>query len=148
MQDLRNSESNPRELSPAALAFIGDGVFELLARELVLKNGTIPAHKMHRLAVQKVCAKAQAKAFSQLLPVLNEEEMRILKRGRNANSAHVPKNCSVMEYRKATAVEALFGYLYLKGEIPRMIELFGMIEDSREAKHAEERKIKLQGDSP
>ena len=148
MQDLKNSESNPRELSPAALAFIGDGVFELLARERVMKNGLMPAHKMHRMAVQKVCAKAQAKAFTALLPVLNEEEMRILKRGRNSNTTHAPKNCPVMEYRKATAVEALFGYLYLKGDIARIIELFMVIEDSREAHHAEERKTKLQGNGP
>ena len=143
MQNLKTFEGNPREFGPAALAFIGDGVFELLAREQVLKNGAMPAHKMHRLAVQKVCAPAQAKAFSRLLPVLNEEELSILKRGRNSNAANVPKNCSVVEYRKATAVESLFGYLYLKGDIPRIIELFEVIEDSREAEHAEERKDKL-----
>jgi len=134
MHDLKDSGTDPRELSPAALAFIGDGVFELLAREWILKNGPMPAHKLHGLAVKMVCAKAQSGAFSALLPVLNEEELSILKRGRNANTARIPKNCSVGEYRKATAVESLFGYLYLKGEILRITELFEVIEDSREDK--------------
>lgn len=133
MEDLKLFETDPRALSPAALAFIGDGVFELLVRERLLKNGAMPAHKLHRLAVQRVCAAAQARAFSTISPALSEGEMSILKRGRNANAARIPKSCSPEEYRKATAVESLFGYLYLKGEMGRIAELFSMIDGDQGA---------------
>ena len=133
MQDFNLSKTDPRSLSPAALAFIGDGVFELLARGRILEKGSMPAHKLHGLSVQRVCASAQALAYLVIEPALNQEELNILKRGRNANTPRVPKSCSPEEYRKATAVEALFGYLYLKGELKRAAELFSIIEENREA---------------
>lgn len=128
MQDLKLTPSDPRELSPVALAFIGDGVFELLVRERLLGHGSMPANKLHKLAVKKVCASSQARCYQALEGALNEDEASILKRGRNANTSRVPKSCTPEEYRKATAIEALFGYLYLKGDLARIAELFKLID--------------------
>lgn len=130
MQDMKSTEIDPRGLSPVALAFIGDGVFELLVRERLIERGSMPAHKLHRLAVKKVCASSQASCYDALEAVLSEEESSILKRGRNAHTSRVPKSCTPEEYRKATAIEALFGYLYLKGGMERIAELFKLVDDS------------------
>jgi ribonuclease-3 family protein len=111
------------------LAFIGDGVYELLVRERLLGSGSMPANKLHALSVRRVCASAQAKAYTGLEEVLTGEEADILRRGRNANTTKVPKSCTPDEYRKATALEALFGYLYLCGRVERITELYGMISD-------------------
>ena len=113
-----------------ALAFIGDGVFELLVRERLLQNGTLPAHKLHRLAVRKVKASAQAQSYDALAAILNEQELSILKRGRNAHISNVPKSCTPEEYHKATGIESLFGYLYLSGELQRLEELYQRMEDT------------------
>lgn len=129
MQDLKLTPSDPRELSPVALAFIGDGVFELLVRERLLGQGSMPAQKLHALAVKKVCASSQARCYASLESALNEDELSILKRGRNASTSRVPKSCTPEEYRKATAIEALFGYLYLKGDMTRIAELFRLVDE-------------------
>lgn len=111
-----------------ALAFIGDGVFELLVREGLLNGGTLPAHVLHHKAVRRVNAVAQASAYEAVDAVLSESERSILKRGRNAHTSAVPKSCTPEEYRKATAIEALFGYLYLKGELGRIAELYDIMD--------------------
>lgn len=123
------SNEAPRGISPLSLAFVGDGVFELLVRERLLQNGPLPAGKLHRLAVKQVSAKAQATAYNAFAAALNEQELAILKRGRNANSATVPKSCTPEEYRKATAIEAVFGFLYLSGQTERINELYQIIDD-------------------
>lgn len=128
VKDLKLHAVDPKDFSPAALAFIGDGVFELLVRERLLEAGNMPAGKLHRLSVARVNAQAQARAYRELDGALNEEEQSILRRGRNANTGKVPQSCTPEEYRKATAVEALFGYLYLKGEIVRLCGLFALID--------------------
>lgn len=119
-----------------ALAFIGDGVLELLVRERLVQNGALPAHILHRKAVQRVNATAQAGVYPALAAVLNPTELSILKRGRNANTAKVPKSCTPEEYRKATAIEALFGYLYLRGEIERITELYDVMDAQFSAQEA------------
>lgn len=131
MYDLKLTNTDPRELSPVALAFIGDSVFELLVRERLLENGTLPAHRLHRLTVKKVSAAAQSRAFDALSDVLNDEERDILKRGRNAHTSAVPKSCTPEQYRKATAIESLFGYLYLKGELERIAELYRIVDEAQ-----------------
>lgn len=105
-------------------------MFELLVRERLLQNGTLPANKLHQLAVRKVKASAQASAYDSIESVLNEQELHILKRGRNAHTSNVPKSCTPAEYRKATAIEALFGYLYLSGELERLSELYQRMDDA------------------
>lgn len=139
MYDLKLTEIDPgqvSQLSPVALAFIGDGVFELLVRERLLGKGTLPAHLLHRKAVSRVNAVAQAAAYDALEAELDDEERAVLRRGRNAHTAKVPKSCSPADYRKATAIEALFGYLYLKGENHRVAALYAIVERVQDALEA------------
>lgn len=114
----------PKQLSPLALAFVGDGVYELLVREYVMAQGNASAHTLHMKAVQFVKAAAQSEAVEAVLPLLTEEELAIYKRGRNAHSATIPKNANPAQYRKATGLEALFGYLHLENRTERVRELF------------------------
>lgn len=122
---LENREVN--QYSPLALAFLGDAVYEQLVRERLVLAANRPVGQLHQLTVKRVCANFQAKGAALLLPLLNEDEQAILKRGRNATGATVPKHSSAIEYRHATALESLFGYLYLKGEKARIDELFDII---------------------
>ena len=119
---------DPKQLSPLTLAFLGDAVFELLVRERIVCKGSRPVSELHRLSVQYVCCKSQAMAARSLLPLLTEEEAAVFRRGKNAHPGHVPKNACQSDYHTATAVEALFGYLYLCGSTDRMCELFEAIE--------------------
>ncbi len=132
MQFLTSSKTDPTLLSPLTLAFIGDGVYELLAREHVIAKGSMPAGKLHRLAVNLVCAAAQAQAYQLIEPYLSEKEEDILRRGRNANSTAVPRRSNPADYRRATGVEALFGYLYLSDQIDRINTLFAIILEGAE----------------
>ena len=109
-----------------SLAYIGDAVFELLVRGHLLKNGGTSAGEMTGNAAKIVRAKSQSDMYHKLTAVLTETELTALKRGRNVYTRLHPKNASVSEYRHATGVEALFGYLYVKGDIERVIELFGV----------------------
>ncbi len=79
------------------------------------------------MTIKKVCASYQSKAFEAILPLLTEEEADVLKRGRNATGTTVPKHASAVDYRRATAIETLFGYLYLKGEDDRLDEIFNAV---------------------
>lgn len=110
-----------------SLAFLGDAVFELMVREYLCRNGNMPAHVLHVKAVRMVCCAAQAKSASLITPLLTEDELAIFKRGRNAHSSTVPKNAKPADYRAATGLETLFGYLYLKGEHERIQTLFDAI---------------------
>ena len=121
----------PKQMNPLTLAFVGDVVFELLVRERLVADGDRPVGQLHNMAVTQVKASAQAVAYHLLEPVLDEEELSILKRGRNSHSVHPPKNSHPQDYRKATGVEALFGYLYLKGRTERVEELFRLITQNQ-----------------
>lgn len=114
----------PKQLSPLALAFLGDAVYELCARQAIVCECNRPVGEMHKKSVQMVNAGAQSAAFARLEPLLTEEELAIYKRGRNTNSQSTPKHADIADYRRATGVEALFGYLFLKGEVARISELF------------------------
>lgn len=124
METLLGQPGEFRLLSPLDLAFVGDGVFDLLCRELLLKDGSCPVKKLHRRKTELVNCRAQAQALQTLWPLLSEEERGIALRGRNAHVGHVPKNASPADYHGATALEALFGWLYLAGETGRVRELF------------------------
>lgn len=115
-------------LSPLTLAFIGDTVYDLLVREEIICDANRPANDLHSLAVKKVKASAQAKAITDIMPMLTEKEMAVFKRGRNAKSGHIAKNASTGDYHKATGLEALFGYLYLTNQTERIIELYELIK--------------------
>ena len=117
----------PRMLSALNLAFIGDGVFEILVRQHLLKKGSLPMGKLHRSTVSLVCAKAQSEAVELILPLLTEEETSIYKRGRNATGAGVPRHSDPADYRRATGLETLFGYLYLTKRTDRIALLFDAV---------------------
>ncbi|MEG0456719.1 MAG: ribonuclease III domain-containing protein [Oscillospiraceae bacterium] len=125
--DLSTLQFKPKQMSPLNLAFIGDGIFELMVRTRLIEKGSMPVGKLHSLAIKHVCAKSQARALDEIFNILNEEEIEIFKRGRNANSVKPPKNQDPLDYRKATGLEALFGFLYLSEEKERIIELFNII---------------------
>lgn len=113
-----------RRMSALDLAFVGDGVYDLLAREYLLQEGPSPVKKLHVRKTALVCCKAQSRALEGLWVGLSQEEREIALRGRNAHVGHVPKNADVADYHGATALEALFGWLYLIGDIDRARELF------------------------
>lgn len=121
---------NPKLLSPLTLAFLGDAVFELLVREQFVLEGNAPVAKLHQKAVGIVCASSQSNAVAVIEELMTEEETEIYKRGRNTNSHHVPKNADPVAYRRATGLEALFGYLYLTGKEERIQQLFSRIWES------------------
>ena len=115
---------NPKELSPLALAYIGDAVFEIFARTKVLSEGNAPVNKLHKRTKEFVKAKAQAEMYFRIEDKLTEEEKAVFRRGRNAKSFTVPKHADLMDYRHSTGLEAVFGYLYLMGRQARLQELF------------------------
>ncbi|MDU7151261.1 MAG: ribonuclease III domain-containing protein [Peptoniphilus grossensis] len=117
------SEAEVRELSPLALAYIGDACFEILVRSEILDVRKNP-NKLHRESIRFVRAKSQRELFEKIEENLTEEEIKIFKRGRNAKSHTVPKNADPIDYRIATGVEALFGYLYLLKRYNRIREIF------------------------
>lgn len=116
-------EVDIREYSPLALAYIGDAVYDLIIRSLVLNEGNRQVQKMHKRTSSMVQASAQARMITAINERLSEEEHAVFKRGRNARSMSPAKNQSVSDYHKATGFEALMGYLYLKKEWKRMLEL-------------------------
>ena len=111
------------EINGANLAYVGDAVLELMVRKkLVLDGGKIG--ELNKQADSYVCAGNQSRVADRILPVLTEEELSVYKRGKNIHTNSIPKSATHIEYRKATGLEALFGYLYLAGETKRLEELF------------------------
>lgn len=113
-----------RERSPLALAFLGDGVLELLVRNRLVAAGRLSPGAMHVQAIRMVSAHGQSAALDILQPHLSDKESEIVRRGRNANKATVSKHATVREYRASTGLEALFGWLYLQDCQERIEELF------------------------
>lgn len=120
-------ETEVRQMSPVTLAFIGDAVFGLLVREHLIASGITKAGALHKQAVGYVKAGAQAVAAEHIQELLTPDEHDMFRRGRNANTTHVPKNANPADYRHATGLEALFGYLYLCGRQARVRQLFGEV---------------------
>ena len=112
-----------RSFSPLTLAYIGDAVYEIVIRTIIVENGNAPVNKLHHKASSLVKAVAQKEAMEKILPLLTEEEEAVYKRGRNAKSYTSAKNASVIDYRIATGFEALMGFLYLMGRNERILEL-------------------------
>lgn len=133
MQELfRMREADIREYSPLALAYIGDAVYEMIIRTIVLNQGNRQVQKLHRQTSSLVQASTQARMMAVLNERLSEEEHAVYKRGRNARSLSPARNQSVSDYHKATGFEALIGFLYLKREWKRMLELVKMGLDALE----------------
>lgn len=120
-------------ISMLGLAHIGDGVYELLTRAMLCKQGHSAAAKLHRLTVSYVNAPAQAAAVKKIMPLLTAQELAVYKRGRNAKVNSVPQKATEGEYHAATGLEALFGWLYLQGETQRIDSLFAAIMEDDDA---------------
>lgn len=128
------TEEQANRISMLGLAHVGDGVYELLTRSMLCQLGHTSVAELHTLTVKQVNAGAQAKAAAAILPMLSEAELRLYKRGRNAKVNSVPHNAHLGDYHSATALEALFGWLYLQGRIDRVNQLFARIaEEMRDA---------------
>lgn len=112
-----------RTYSPLTLAYIGDGVYELVIRTILVKKGNCPVNQLHKKASSLVKAGEQSKMMELLEPDLTEEELAVYKRGRNAHSPTMAKHATMADYRRATGFEALMGYLYLKEDYSRIVEL-------------------------
>ena len=115
---------DPRELSPLALAFVGDSVLELLVRQRLVEHHRLSAGKLNAEKVKYVSARAQFREEQLLEPLFTEDELAVFKRGRNASKASVAKHASPEEYRASTGFECLLGWLYLNGRLSRVHELF------------------------
>ena len=116
-------QMDPKAYSPLGLAYIGDAVYEIAVRTLVISEGNMSVNKYHKKSSSLVKASAQAGVYDNIKEKLTDEEAAVYKRGRNAKSATAAKNASIVEYRMATGVEALIGYLYLSGRTARALKL-------------------------
>ena len=124
LPEISDDDKKQAELfSPLVLAYMGDAVFEVFVREMLVRKANVQVNKLHKRASSIVKAEAQARMIAAIKDELTEKEKSIYKRGRNAKSHTTAKNASVSDYRKATGFEALMGYLYLNGEHKRMTEL-------------------------
>lgn len=112
-----------RNYSPLKLAYLGDAVFEIMVRTLIIERIGGPVKNLHTKASALVNAKAQAELISSILDELSEEELSAFRHGRNAKTSSVAKHADIHDYRNATGLEALFGYLYLSGRSERAVEL-------------------------
>lgn len=119
-----------KSYSPLTLAFMGDAAYELLVRNYLVSQGNCPVRSLNRRKVELVRCQSQAKALVFMWPALTEEEKEIAMRGRNAHVGHVPKGASIGDYHAATALEALFGYLFLEDQGTRMGQLFALAMES------------------
>ncbi len=118
----------PSQYSALTLAYIGDAVYELFVRTYLLSDANFPVQKLHKAAIKMVNAKAQSDLYQKVRDILTDEETAVYKRGRNTNS-HPPKNADMVDYKSATGIEALVGYLYLKGDCERILELLRCLID-------------------
>ena len=125
-QEARALDINIREISTEALAYLGDAVLEIRVRESLVGRKISGSGALNREALGYVKASAQAEAMTRLLPLLSDAEMQIYKRGRNMSGGNVPKSSTMSEYRTATGMEVLFGYLHLLGRTDRIDELFSL----------------------
>jgi ribonuclease-3 family protein len=125
----RFTQEDTQKLSSLGLAHIGDAVFELMVRSWMCVSGLSTAKNMHKASVKFVSAPAQAAASKRILPLLSQAEREVFIRGRNSRVNSVPGSATYGQYHAATGFEALFGYLYLRGELMRLNELFEITMD-------------------
>ncbi len=136
MQDYFSLSMAPddiRAISSLGLAHLGDAVYEVMVRSWLCLHGKATGKGLHKATVAYVKAPAQARASERILPLLTEEEHSVFQRGRNAKVNSIPQNASRSDYMHATALEALFGYLYLNGRRERLNELFSVIMEGEQS---------------
>lgn len=122
-EKFRFKRADAATYSPLVLAYIGDAVYELMIRAKIVNDGNMQVNKLHKKSAGLVKAETQANLIKALTPYLNEEELAVYKRGRNAKSATVAKHATVTDYRMATGFEALIGWLFLAEQFERLTEL-------------------------
>lgn len=128
-----DNDSDIKRKGAVELAFMGDAFYELLVREHITRGIDTNANTLHRMTVGYVCAEAQCAALGLLLPQLTQDELDVVRRGKNATKTSVPRHGSPRTYRSSTALEALFGYLYLCGQTDRARALFDEIVELHES---------------
>ncbi|MFD1424809.1 Mini-ribonuclease 3 [Laceyella sacchari] len=129
---------SPREIHPLLLAYMGDAIYEVYVRHHLLAKGIVRPRELQKEATRFVSAVAQAKVYRAIEARLTDEEMEVLRRGRNAKSGSVPKHASVTDYRHSTGLEALVGYLYCSKQETRLQTLMSQILDIVEKEHTED----------
>lgn len=132
MEELIDRSKSPEEvnmLSPLTWAYVGDCVYELYIRTDLVNKTKLKPHKLHIETIKYVKAKAQADILKQIEPNLTEQELDIVRRGRNAQNHHLPKNADPADYMYSTAFEGLIGYLYLTKQDERLKEIFRMCKN-------------------
>lgn len=133
-------KQSARMKSGTELAFVGDAVFELMVRAHLAVTTDANAGQLHELAVEYVCAAAQSRALGQIEKLLTDQEKNIARRGQNASKIAAPRSAGRPDYRRSTALEALFGYLYLEGKSERIKELFEAILETHETNRSPKQK--------
>ncbi len=128
------TERDIKTYSPLTLAYLGDAVYEIIVRTVLVGKGNAPVNLLHKRASRLVKAEAQKEALERIKEQLTEEELSVFRRGRNAKSYSSAKNAAIGDYRIATGFEALFGYWYLTGQTERMLQMAkaGMTEETEE----------------
>ncbi len=128
-----NETIDAKQMNPLALAYMGDAVYETYVRQLLLTKGRVKPNQHHRAATSYVSAKSQAAILKWMFEeeLLSEEEVLVVKRGRNAKSGTTPKNTDVQTYKHSTAFEALLGFLFLQNRIERLEELITLIFEQK-----------------
>lgn len=121
--EIKRNKEEVNMLSPLTWAYVGDSVYELYIRTKLINETNLKPHKLHIESIKYVKAQAQAKLLNKIYNDLNEEEKDIVRRARNTQNHHLPKNCNVQDYMYATAFEALIGYLYLTKRDDRLKEI-------------------------
>lgn len=133
MDFLRKDPIQPvSQMNPLVLAFVGDSVFDLFIRSRLALQKNESAHKLHVKATAYVKAAAQSKIATVLQEMLSDEEKAVFRRGRNAKSATIPKNADILDYHRATALEAVIGFLYLNGRNERLLQLLNIAAETIE----------------
>lgn len=117
-------------ISNLGLAYLGDSVYEVMVRSYLCLHGKLTSGRLHKAALDYVAAPAQAALAEKILPLLTEEEMAVFRRGRNSKPHSFPKAAKREEYQTATALEALFGWLFLRGDTKRLNDLFSAMVDA------------------
>lgn len=120
------NEKDARNLSPQVLAFVGDGVYSMYVRHKIVMTENLKGKDLHARVINFVKAKGQSNFIDRLLPMLDENEMAVFKRARNHKTLSVAKNQNIIDYKRATGLEALLGYLYLSGNMKRLNEILGL----------------------
>jgi len=129
--NLESNDINPELMNPLVWAYIGDAVYELYVRTHLVTRGPSKVNQLHSESIKYVKASAQANFVRKITDNLNEDEIRIMKKGRNTKST-VPKNADVADYRYSTGLEGLLGYLYLQNKKERLIEILNMLDLEKE----------------